>query len=113
MPIGVPFACRLTAGEPFENSTRRNLDLADMLMLHWPDESRRVTLGLSSHSRERRWQVWSEPNVERLEDLIRHDLGFDGYDVDRTRLSTVGIAWTDEFKWSLYIRERSEGNNVA
>lgn len=95
-------------GEPFENSISRDLDLTDALMLHWPDESRKLVFGLSSHSRQQRWKIWTERNVKQMEDLIQYDLGFDGYDVDLTRLTNIGIPCSAEFRWALHIREHRE-----
>jgi len=77
-------------------------------MLHWPRESRKLVFGLSSHSRQRRWEIWTERNVEQMEKLIRYDLGFDGYHVDLTRLTDIGIPCSVELRWELRIKESSE-----
>jgi hypothetical protein len=95
-------------GEPFENSTSRDLDLVDALMLHWPHESGHLVFGLSSHSQQSRWRTWARRNVEEMEKLIRYDLGFDGYNVDITRLTDIGVLCTTEFRWALHVTEHSE-----
>jgi hypothetical protein len=85
------------------NSSKRDLDLADSLMLDWPHASRRVILGMSSQSRAGRWSTWNEENVGRMEYIIRHDLTYDGYRFGLSRLTNVGIPCVEEFRWALRI----------
>jgi hypothetical protein len=47
-------------------------------------------------------------DVERIEKLIRYDLGFDGHDVDFIRLADIGAPCADVFRWAFNISERSE-----
>lgn len=82
----------------------RDLDLADTLMLGWPHNSRTVQLGLTTCSA--RWPVWTEMALEKIESLIRYDLGFDGYEVAMKRLSVPGSRCSEEFRWSLRVRVR-------
>jgi hypothetical protein len=59
-------------------------------------------MGLSSQSH--RWQVWTEANLAKIENLIRYDLGFDGYRAIIKRLTKAKRPCTEEFLWKLQIR---------
>lgn len=91
-------------GNLFFDSTDRDLDLSDSLMLHWQGVSRTVYLGLTTASKE--WKVWNIENVEKIEDLIRYDLNFDGYYVNIKRVGRLELPCTNEFTWKLLIRPR-------
>ena len=78
------------------------LDLADMLYLHWDRRSRFVMLSIRSGGRS--WKTWTEPRLRHVEDLIRHDLTFDGISVSVERVTTQ--RWrpcTTEFWWKLWV----------
>lgn len=84
--------------------TDRELDLSDTLMGIWPYYSRTVYMGISSRST--RWKSWTEEKLQKIEDLIRYDLDFDGYRVTITRLTEARRPCTKEFLWKLRIRTR-------
>ena len=88
-------------GGLFFDSTERDLDLADRLMLHWQGNSRTVYFGLTTASKT--WKTWDTENVETIERLIRYDLNFDGYYVNIKRVGNVGLPCTEEFTWKLLI----------
>lgn len=83
-------------------STDRDLDLSDSLMLNWDYISRTVYLGLSTSNKK--WKIWDQANIEKIEKLIRDDLNFDAYSVTIKRISKTGLLCTDEFIWKLLIR---------
>jgi hypothetical protein len=64
-------------GVLWAQSSSRELDLADTLMLSWPHESRTVYMGVTTGSA--RWLSWDQKNVEKIEELIRYDITFDSY----------------------------------
>jgi len=83
----------------------RRLDMADTLMLNWPRPTRIVHFGLSRTGTDGGY--WTEDEVLRMEERIRYDLNFDGYQVTIYRerpLDTVPLS--EEFHWTLRIRSR-------
>jgi hypothetical protein len=65
-------------------------------------KTRTVYLGIVTKSK--RYSVWTDALVENIEDLIRYDLRFDGFEVSVKRISEVGLWGRDEFLWRLRIR---------
>lgn len=89
-------------GRLYFDSTDRDLDLFDNLMLYSETISRTVYFGLSASSSK--YTVWNESTVEKIEWLIRYDLNFDGQSVSIKRISKLGASCSDEFIWKLFIR---------
>jgi hypothetical protein len=58
-------------------------------------------MGLSSKSIQ--WRIWTEEKLTRIENLIRYDLGFDGYRVVVRRLTKAKRPCAEEFLWKLQI----------
>jgi len=104
-----PQKARLTfyngRGRLLWGSCDRRLDLSDNLMGFWHKPSRTVYLGMSTASD--RWSQWDEKTIGRMEELIRYDLGFDGYAVVIKRLTeSTQLRCAEEFRWKLRIRPR-------
>jgi hypothetical protein len=95
-------AFKNSRGKLLFDSTDRDLDLSDALMLHWPAVSRTVYLGLNTTSK--RWSTWTDEAVKKIEWLIRYDLNFDAYTVSIKRLRDLGDSCANEFVWKLNIR---------
>ncbi|PCI41447.1 MAG: hypothetical protein COB46_03515 [Rhodospirillaceae bacterium] len=85
------------------STNKRDFDLSDNLMLDHPYNSRRIFLGIKTNSKS--WNIWNEECVQKLEELIRYDLEFDGYRVQIKRMSKLGGKCVLEFLWRLQIRE--------
>jgi hypothetical protein len=103
-----PPKCRLSfhdgRGQLIMQSSDRDLDLADTLMLSWPHRQRTVQLSLRTLGVK--WVLWSDENLRRIEDLVRYDLNFDGYSVSMARLEGAGRSCREEAVWKLVIRGR-------
>lgn len=78
----------------------RTLDLADSRAFHGST----ILFGIATRSA--RWTRWNEDNLARVEELIRYDLGFEGYRVWLRRKSPVGLRSPAEFRWSVTVRPR-------
>jgi len=91
-------------GNIVDKSRDRLFDISDSIMLNWPHHSRTVQLGFVTRSA--RWVAWNEEALTKIEELIRYDLGFDGYRATLKRLSMPGTPCAEEFRWSLLVRER-------
>ncbi|TXN26231.1 hypothetical protein [Methylobacterium sp. WL30] len=92
-------------GAALGSFTNRRLDLSDTLMLQHDANQLTVEFGLVTESR--RWLCWDEKNLAKIEDLIRYDLGFDGYAVTIRRCAAnIGMPCDEEFRWKLWIRLR-------
>ena len=89
-------------GRPILTTKDRDTDLADTLMLHWPHAQRTVVFGLSTGSR--RWLVWDEAALDKIERRIRYDLAHDGYRVCIYRLFGEGAPCDTEARWKLIVR---------
>lgn len=86
-------------------STNRRLDLSDSLMLWWKKPTRTIYMGLATDSPK--WITWDEDELKSIEDHIRYDLSFDGYQVSIKRLYlNVQLFCSDEFRWKLVIRTK-------
>ena len=59
-------------------------------------------LGVRTHST--RWPLWTAAAVGLIEEHLVYDLNFDHYNVDFTRLSSLGGPCTNEFRWSLAVQ---------
>ena len=86
------------------SSEDRMLDLADNLMRNV--DSAEIYFGLVTFSHL--WEDWTEKNVQRIEELIKYDLEFDGYNVAIQRITNVSRSRGDtpchsEFVWKLNI----------
>ena len=87
------------------SSEDRTLDLADNLM-RWVDNAE-IYFGLITFSHL--WENWTEENVQKVEELIKYDLEFDGYNVVIQRITNAsdqeGIhrPCRSEFLWKLNI----------
>ena len=103
-PPKIQIFFRSGKGNLFFDSTDRDLDLSDSLMLHWKGVSRTVYFGLTTESKK--WKIWNIENVEKIEHLIYYDLNFDGYYVKIKRVGRLGLPCTTEFTWKLKIRPR-------
>jgi len=96
------------------SSEARMLDLSDTLMPSCPDDERTVYFGLTTVSDI--WDTWSEDNLQKIEDHIQYDLGFDGYDVKIERITDAICGYTgkqdkpcyNEFLWKLDICSSEE-----
>jgi hypothetical protein len=105
-----PPECVLTfssrRGIVYFRTTDRKLDLADSLMLNHPYTSRLVCMSVSTESAK--WDKWTEDKLQKIEDLIRYDITFDGYRVTikrMTRMPRPQPFWcTKPFQWLLQIR---------
>lgn len=90
-------------GVIFLSSKDRLFELADNIMLRWPHNSRTVYLGMATESKK--WDIWSDDNLIRIEQLIEYDICFDGYKVKITRESAIDcLHCIDEFRWKLVIK---------
>ena len=88
---------------PLFGTSDRMFDLSDELMgWNWPHDSRTIYMGVSTKSV--RWKRWSNEALEKIELLIRYDLGFDGYRVRIARLTAGSPSCSTEFLWKLQIR---------
>ena len=86
------------------SSEDRMLDLADNLMRNV--DSAEIYFGLVTFSHL--WEDWTEKNVRRIEELIKYDLEFDGYNVEIQRITNVSKSRGDtpchsQFVWKLNI----------
>ena len=60
-----------------------------------------------------KFEVWDLPEVVEVEDRIRYDVEWEGFNIDIVRVSEVEVLPRSEpFVWSLhlYLREESEDN---
>lgn len=80
----------------------RRIDLADFLMLSWPAASLSVTMGLTTSSV--RWRVWDEKRLSSIENLVKYDLDFDGYNISMKRITELGAPCSEEFLWRVRIK---------
>jgi hypothetical protein len=104
-------------GKLLFDSTDRDLDLSDTLMLNWNPMSRTVYMGLRTSSKN--WKTWTDENIKKIEWLVRYDLNFDGYSVSVKRITEINVYCRNEFVWQLVIRtvgchsrdEKVAGNN--
>ncbi len=84
-------------------STDRKFDLNDNLFQVWHEDSRTVHLGFETRSAN--WPIWDDESLRWIEMLIRHDLQFDGNEVEISRHTTsIGRPCTEEFVWKVVIR---------
>jgi hypothetical protein len=92
------------------SSEDRMLDLADRLAYNVSfKEDTTVYLGLTTISHL--WEAWTEENLRKVEELIKYDLGFDGFNVEIERITDVICPYTkkqdipcnEEFVWKLNI----------
>ncbi|CAA9889553.1 conserved hypothetical protein [Candidatus Methylobacter favarea] len=84
------------------SSKNRMLDLADNLTDEVNfEEDAIVYLGLSTISHL--WDAWTEENLIIIENLIRYDLEFDGFNVEIERVTDQGMLCDQEFLWELNI----------
>lgn len=88
------------------SDTYRRLDLFDTLVLN--SEQTTITAYLGVLTTSAKWTRWSNAALERVEDIIRDDFGFDCYRVKLTRVTPVGRGGrpqcSKEFKWKLQLR---------
>ncbi len=87
----------------FFAAKRRQVDLSDTIMLHWPKISRTAYLGLQILGKGQ--TLWDETLLQHIESEIRNDLTFDAYRVQILRVSeAVGEGTDTEFVWRMRIR---------
>lgn len=93
-PKGSTIVVQDRSGEICRSSDRR-FDLADGIMLRVPTNQRTVTISVTLDD--------TPPGIEdRLEDLIRYDLEFDGYRVTLTRQEPQDVLVS--YEWRAIIR---------
>jgi hypothetical protein len=105
-----PPKCVLTfatrRGNIWHQTTERTLDLADFLMLNHPYSSRVVCMSVSTDAAKR--DSWTEKRLQKIENLIRYDLRFDGYNVTinrKTRHRGANPPYCHvPFQWELQFR---------
>ena len=83
-------------------TNKRDIDLADTLMLSHPYNSRRICLGVRTEAKS--WEYWDEKRLEEIERLVRYDIAFDGYSLTLKKLCSPGDECSSEFRWQLQIR---------
>jgi hypothetical protein len=96
--------------ELFLSSENRILHLSDKITYTAKYEERKlVYFGLSTISHH--WKLWSKINLKKIEDRIKYDLEFDGFNVDIERITDARYPGTnrhvmpcsEEFVWKLFI----------
>lgn len=94
------------------SSTERTLDLADDLAYNVDEDySRTVIFGLSTLSSL--WTKWDDLNLEKIEERIRYQFEFDGYEVDIERITEdYELPGHKEFLWRLHISLSLEDEEV-
>lgn len=85
----------------FHTTKNRQTDMSDFLMQKWPKPTRTVIFGLKVDSKK--WAEWNDETLGIIENLIRDDLGFDGFRVCITRLFGEGSFCETEARWKLSI----------
>ena len=92
------------------SSEDRRLDLSDTLTNSVTfEQGRTVYLGVSTISHT--WDVWDEETIKKIEEKIRYDLEFDGFNVEIERITNAkepkisieNINCDNEFLWKLDI----------
>lgn len=83
-------------------SSRSRLDLADSLML-WRDDFKAHTFRITVTVGAKDWKSWTTDKVQEIEGIIREDLEFDSYRIERLdRLNSPGKTHcTKPFSWTL------------
>lgn len=102
-PSNSKIICFNSNGEIITESKRSRLDLSDTLMLNYNgDEPRQCTIEVSTKAEK--WKSWNSDNVRKIENHIKYDLEFDGYNVEIHRVSKPGKTLCSKpFQWSIKI----------
>jgi hypothetical protein len=92
------------------SSEDRKLDLADSLTGNVNFENK-VTIYFGLTTISHIWEAWTEANLEKVEEQIKYDIEFDGFDVEIERATDAICPYTkkqdipcrNEFLWKLTI----------
>ena len=87
------------------SSVDRWIDFTDNLTnIAGFEEGKPIYFGLTTTSHL--WKTWTEENLQEIEELIKNDLGFDGFDVEVERISRkLNKSCEKEFLWKLKITD--------
>ena len=111
-PTHSKIKCFNMNGDEIATSKRSRLDLADSLMLHYHNAKPKLCL-IEVSTNSKKWGTWNKKNVIKIEDHIRYDLQFDGYDVVIKRVSTPGKTLCSKpFRWELEISNSTDDEDL-
>lgn len=95
--------CFNSDSEEVSISKRSRLDLADTLMLYYYEEHPK-TCFIEVSTKSELWRSWNSENIAKVEEHIRYDLEFDGYEVEIERVNKPSKALCRKpFRWKLII----------